>query len=94
MEIEEIRKSENIELAKCIKSFYNIIEKKCSRCNAQSCMGCVFSSGEMMFDWYHIVHLLTIQDNNACLKGFNMDQEQFDHFFKKFKEMYAKSNNK
>ena len=94
MEIEEIRRNENIELEKHIKSIYDVIEKKCSRCNAQSCMGCVFSSGEMMYDLYHIVDLLTIQDNDACLKGFDMDQSQFDRFFEKFKKMYAKSGNK
>jgi len=41
-----------------------------------------------------IVDLITIQDNDACLKGFNMDQAQFDRFFEKFKKMYEKSSNK
>lgn len=94
MEIEETRKSENIELTKHIKSIYDIIEKKCSRCKAQSCMGCVFSSGEMMYDLYHIVDLLIRQDNDACLKGFNMDQDQFNRFFEKLKKIYEKSGNK
>lgn len=57
-------------------------------------MGCVFRSREMMYDWYHILDLVTTIDNNACLKDVNMDQAQFDRFFEKFKRMYAKLGKK
>ena len=47
-----------------------------------------------MYDWYHILDLVTTIDNNACLKDVNMDQAQFDRFFEKFKRMYAKLGKK
>ncbi len=91
MSLDNVRKQENIDMAKNIKSVYDIIGKKCLRCKAQSCMGCVFGPGEMMHDIYHIIELLSIQDFEACLEGFNMDQTQFDAFIEKFRKIYDTS---
>ena len=88
MDLEKVRKQENIEMARHIKSVYDLIEIKCSRCHVPSCQGCVFSTGEMLYDLYHIVDLLRIYDFDACLKGFNMDKFQFDNFFEEYEKMY------
>ena len=80
MDLEEIRKKENLEMAQHIKGIYDIMKTKCSRCDAQTCMGCVFSPGEMRY-WLHgVLDLMTKQDYEACLKIFNMDRDQFEKF--------------
>lgn len=49
MNIEEIRNKENQDIAEHISAIKKIIETKCSRCKTvYGCLGCEFSSGELM----------------------------------------------
>ncbi len=47
-ELKKLRIKEDFEIADNIDKTMQIIKTKCKRCKAHSCMGCVFSSGEMM----------------------------------------------
>ena len=81
-DIEETRKKENEVIASHYKSIWDIIKTKCRRCNANSCMGCVFSQGEMLYHLKECLRLMSIQDEEACMKMFNMDYNDWHSFMK------------
>ena len=79
-DIINIRKMENKELVQNLKSMFYIISKKCNRCETPSCMGCVFSHGEMMGDIKHMLELMYDLDSESTLDVFDMDNTQWNMF--------------
>ena len=79
-DIKETRKKENEAIAFHYKSILDIIKTKCRRCNANSCMGCVFSHSEMLCHLKECLRLMSIQDGEACMKIFNMDYKDWRSF--------------
>lgn len=79
-DINEIRKKENEEIIAHYKGILDIIKTKCNRCDAPSCMGCIFSKGEMLYHLRECLRGMTKQDGEACMKVFDMDYNSWCSF--------------
>ena len=46
-DLKMLRRAENMTIIKHLEAVKRIIDTKCYRCNKKSCMGCIFSIGEI-----------------------------------------------
>ena len=81
MDIEELRKKEDLQMVEHLKCIADIISVKCGRCDTKyGCMGCVYSAGEMV---YHLRECMwDVQKATAPEIG-----DQLEGYISKFNEV-------